>query len=875
MGLGDGLNLGVSDAIQAIQSAAGIISNANSKATLPGLPWQGEGGSTINSAFFHSIQINPQVWDQLLPYRLLVIDTTNNKIVAGDSGNTALPQITLTPGTGTALVNFIPSGSTAWVFQLPISPQQLTIQDQYAIQTTATLRGVMEEHSGVRFKMISAQGTLGVWPQRSSLTKPPGTPGILQSVFGGTINAIGNVVSSVSSVINIATGNNPSNKPTSLRPETSQFGYAGTGYYQALQLQQFLEQYAEAKKDPKKASWRLVFDIPKQNQSFVVTPVVYSWQQNANKPMEFLFNFQLKAWRRIDLSQTQVSAPANNQPLSPGILQRILGTLAAARQTMGSILNLLGAVRSDVEAPLDILRQTVLFVKDLAGVAVTAVDLPNQVIQAYQSQISTSLNTLSTTIQSTVTDAPTLKALATVIAATAAVEGLSQAAVAGGQLGTVAATNYTLSAANAIFATPAMYYTLLDQVPVSSLSLTAAQQNQVNEIINTASQLTVATLKQYRANILQLALQLSNNFGSGSAYYNALFNQTPLMPVNQPITLDQYEILDTLYEALASYDILTATTQVDDLNIQNAIDYVAGLASTNGIEFTINGETSGKILVPVPYGLTIEGISARYLGDPQRWIEITTLNDLREPYIDENGFQLPLLSNGVGRQVVVASDQYLYLGQVVFLNSLTQPISARTVTGLKQLSPTSVLVTFDGLANLNTFLLADRAYIQCYLPGTVNSQQKIFVPTDLPVPPESSIIPPPGTTTDPLTGLSKVDWLLQSNGDLAINNYGDFRYSYGITEIMQALQVMFGTQAGKDLLNPNFGLNIKPGTINADLQLQDLYNSINQMIAQDPRFSGISNLNIMLNGPTLGINLGVTIPGQTGVFPVSFALQNN
>ena len=80
---------------------------------------------------------------------------------------------------------------------------------------------------------------------------------------------------------------------------------------------------------------------------------------------------------------------------------------------------------------------------------------------------------------------------------------------------------------------------------------------------------------------------------------------------------------------------LTATNQLDDQQILNGEEFVSALAATSDIAFTI---PNSKIQVPVPFGLTMEQIAMRYLGDPQLWLEIATLNDLREPYIDENGF---------------------------------------------------------------------------------------------------------------------------------------------------------------------------------------------------------------------------------------------
>lgn len=870
MGIGDSLNFGTDQAVQSIKDAAGIVSSQNNnKGTLSPLPWV---KSNIKSDFFTAIQIDPSRWDQLFPYRLLVIDVTNNQIVFGNSGGSAgtEPSITFTAGTGTSLVQFVDGGSL-WMCQLPITPQQLSIQDQFAIQTTPTLRGILEEHSGVRFKIVNARGTMGVWPQRSSINKPPTTPGIIQSIFGGTIEAAGSVVNQVSKVINSASGNHPANQPVSLRPETSAFGLASTGYYQAIKLQQFLEQYAEAKKNPANASWRLVFDIPKQNQSYIVSPMGYTWEQNVNKPMEIFYNLQLKAWRRIDLKQTPISVSPDNQPISPGILQRILTTISTARTTMSASLNLIGAVRSDIETPLTALRQTALFVKDLAGVAVTVADLPSQIITDYSSSINQSINILASTIKGNVSDPTVTASVNAVQSASSQFEGLSMGAVANGQLGSAAITSQSLNAVNNIYNQPLAQFTLMDQVPVSSLSLTNTQQAVVTNIIATARVTTIAQLEQYRATILQLALQLSNSFGTGSAYYNSLFGLPPPTPRLQPITLDEYDILDSLYQSLACFDILTATTTVDDLSVITSMEYVAGLANTSGIQFEI---PSSKILAPVPFGLTIEAISARYLGDPQRWLEIATLNDLRDPYIDENGFQLPLLSNAIGRQIVVGSNVNLFIGQTVILNATGQIPSPRTILEINELSDTSFLLTLSGLADLGNFTTALLAYLQAYLPGTVNSQQKIFIPSDLPVPAESSIIPPSSTSGDPLTGLSKVDWLLTDAGDVAVNNYGDFRYSSGITNLIQALRIKFGTQANTILTHPDFGLNVRVGSISSDIQLQQLYDSINEMIQQDQRFQSVSKLQIILNGPTLGISLTVQLPNQTGVFPISFALTS-
>lgn len=848
----------------------GIASGVKGKIdTGASLPWFANGTSKSNSRFFQPISIKAERWDQFFPYRLIVVDASrNNSIVGGSS----VVDTTVTRPKGSnnsAIITFEPVTSQ-WVFQLPITPQQLTIQDQYAITTTATLRGVIEEHSGARFKQISASGTMGIWNYRESVTAPPSSPGLIRSLFGGTLESLGNVVSQVNGVISTATSGHPASKPKTVSPALSNAGSTSTGYYQAIALQQFLEQYAEAKKDPQNASWRLVFDIPKQNQSFIVTPQMFAWKQNANKPLEITYDLQLKAWRRIQLNSPSPVTPGDLS-ISPGILQQILNTVTQARKVMAASLDLIGAVRSDAQTPLEILRQTSLFVKDLAGVAFTAADLPSQIAQDYKSGIASFISTLdSATLRGDSASDPSIAAsIKKMKSSFSQREGLSVDSVAGGQLGKQAQVSQSIDPSLNVLNNPQANFSLFNEVPLDSLKLTAAQQATISQIAETARATSVDDLKKYRATMLELALQLSNNFGAGDAYYNQVYGRPAPSERIQPMSLEEYDILKAIYDVIDSYDTLTATNEVDDMKRKSNMEYVAGLADLSDIQFNI---PTSKILAPVPFGLTIEGIALRYLGDPQRWLEIVTLNNLRDPYIDEDGFQYSLLSNATGRQITVGSQDNLYLGQRVVLKSATQTPDARRILGIDRLSDTSFLLTLDGEPNLDGFTTADRSYLQAYLPGTVNSQQKIFIPSDLPASNGPNITPPASTQGDPLTGMSKVDWLLTEDGDVARNSYGDFRLASGMTNLIQALKTKIGSVKSTIMLHPGFGLGIKPGISTADVSAQQIFDDLNDLIKEDQRFQGLASLQIEINGPTMIINMGVTIAGQQGVFPLTFEL---
>lgn len=860
-------------------------------------PWSG-----VISPFFKSItNIDPKRWNQLFPYRLVVIDTANgNKVATGGGGsnsnnsNNQFPSISVPSGnsSGSGTVKYVNQGTptlifepkslntTNWEFNLPITPQQLSITDQYAISTSATLRGILEEHNGVKFKLISASGTMGVWPYRNSVIEPKNTgygTGFVSQILGNTLQATNGLINQVNAVIHTSLTGSPNSPPKTIGPLDSEAtqGYGGTttGYYQALYLQQFLEQYAEAKRNPDNASWRLVFDIPKQNQSYVVTPVLYTWQQSANKPMEIMFQFQLKAWRRIDLKQGPPSpSTAPNYDITPNILQTLLNSLTQARLVCSSAISIIGAVTTDVGKVFNILSQTALFVKDLLGVGATASDLPSSIAQSFSSAMSQYTFDNSNAIANSVKTSGGTAALGAIAAHQKNSNGLSPQAVANGQLGPAAANSQPVSNATAVFNNPNANVDLFDQIPVNQLNLNTAQQKKLNEILSNTT-LTVSQLKSNSNAILALTTQLADYFGAGNATYNTLFNLTPPQNTSQTMSIDQFLLLDTLYEVVQGISYLTATTQVTDNNIISSLDYVAGLADQSGIAFTV---PTAKIYVPVPYNSSMESIATRYLGDATRWIEIATLNNLQEPYIDESGFQLPLLSNAIGRQIVVSSNQNLYFGQTVILKSATQTQTARQITNITPLpSGNGYLISLNGEANLNNFTTADRAYIQAYLPNTTNSQQKIFIPSELPPPTypgQANIVPPGIAVNDPLTGLSGTDLLLTNTGDLALTQYGDFMISYGLTNLIQALWILFSTVINSYLIHPEYGLNIRPGTSISSLNIQQFYQQINTQITQDPRFAGVTSLQIQASPPILTISFSVSLPGVNGSLPVSFEL---
>jgi len=859
------------------------------------LPWDFD---DPNEAFFKPLDIDPSRWDKLFPYRLLVIDITEpDRILGGTQTGGGVAGTLKTKkskierqqgGYEYVLSQEIQNGS--WELNLPITPQMLRIADQFAINTSATMRGVVEEHNGVKFKMIQAAGTTGIWAQKPTTGGLPKAPSTLGSIFGGTFNQFSNVLEDMQRVGRAFAGSHPASVTDAKTPYQDPSTIFSTGYYQALLMGQFLERYAQAKKNPAWKDMRLVFDIPKQNQSFIVTPVNFTLEQNQQKPMEYMWNVQFKAWKRVKL-ESPPPATTEIPKLTANMFQRINGTIRETRRALGNSINLVKAVRSDFQKPLNTLRQTALAVKDLGGLAISVADLPRQIVDDYSSSIKDSLSIIGNSFQrgpdggskgtsATGVTASGLRAgtqeARAGIAANAILsqssknEGLSQSAVENGALGLGASQSLETSGTNNVFENPEEFFDLFDAVEVEDLKLSREQQEAIDDEIERARLITIDDLRDFRDDIESLALDISNAFGAGDETYADIYGRPDPNSRVLPMTLEENEILASLFEAVQMYDLLTATKQFDDFSVTSPLEFVGGLANEAGIDFD---ETESKLLVPVPFGLTIEEIAARYLQDPDKWVEIATINKLTSPYIDEEGFTYSLLSNGDGRQINVDDTaENLYIGQKIILKSDTVPSFTRKIINVEKIGDGNFLVSFDGLGDLEVLTTADNATIQGYLPGTVNSQNQIYIPTNAPAQPDSRIKIPSHLDEDLLTRISKIDWLLTDDGDVAINQLGDFRLANGLNNLVQALRIKVRTQKGTLMRHLNFGLGIEHGISIADIEAGEVIAAMNKMIEDDPRFSAIERIDIRLSGPTLSIDMAVNIANGSGVVPITFKI---
>jgi hypothetical protein len=860
MGIGNFLSEAIDKVKSDITSGIEAITKPQPPAapvSRPIAPWI---TNPIEDPYFKAKDIHFDRWDKIYPYRLLVVDSTNNSIISSNYG--LLDRFNADPIVKSQIDgnNIVVRDLTnAWIYNLPITPQMLSIQDVYSNSNTPTLKGILEEHNGIVYKLITINGTPGVYPSRPSQSSPPQKTAV-QSFFSSSIQAAGNLINSLSKLRDSFKDKTPL--------ATEQVTHSDTGEVQIQIFQQFLEQYEILKKDPKARTYRLVLDMPKTNDTYYVTPISFSITKNAERPLESKFSLQLKAWKRIKLNSNFVPAVSKLPGLTSNTYTQALSAIRQARIVIENSVNLVRAVRSDYLVPLNAIRDVAAFIKETNGLALTVADMPNQMIKDLKSVVSDVASTMTSITNS---DSNYNKVKNLQEASSLGAEGLSSEAIKNKNAGKNISFKEDSHPGYNIFNSPESSYSIFENVNLSSLKLSAIQQDKVDQEVERIRNLTIKDLKTYASIINDLSRDLSNKFGSGDATLYSILGKAPPTSRILPMSIEENEILVSLQDVINSIDQITCTDFLDSDRILNPLQYIGDQAKNNGLTFS--DSSPSKILVPVPYNLSIEEISLRYLDNPERYLELVALNNLKSPFIDENGFFYDFLSNGYDRQFTLSSITNLYIGQKIKLSSLSQNIEYRTIINIEKLN-SYYLISVDGLPDLDRFTLVEKAKMQAYLPGTVNSQDQIYVPVELPSEVFDGITPPSALAEEKLVALSKVDILLNENMDIAIDGYGDFRLSAGLTNLIQALKLKLFTQKGSLIAHPDYGIGLQAGMNNADFIATEVYKDIKSLILSDSRFDRIERMDISLEGPVLNLSLIVGLAGQSGIVPISFKISN-
>ena len=783
-------------------------------------------------------------WNQSYPYRLAIWTKESGTWTQDTSGK-------------------IPA------FTLPIPPESLTISTPFAINTIVTLGGIVEEHNGAPLRSISITGTTGVLPLRGNTTE---TPAPQTSIASGIMTGVNTLVGAFGQTANSVGMGGSAPRPNLVEFSEGGDNGEGTGYYQFKLLQRFLEAYVSVKKTNTGRNLVLALEMWKDQEIYFVSPVSFDMRRSAASPLEYGYSLNFRGWKRVDANESP-NPVFSHSPVgrSPNKLFQALNAIEAGRRTIEASKDVLNGVRGDIQAVLlNPLRQVALFVKDALGVAILATDLPGNIIKDLKkaileakgtaSGISGQIKTLSQTGQKAESLVRELSLL------TSKSETKAGDLTSSG-LGT-STSSLTSHPGNKILDNPESNFEFFSTIKPGDLNLAIQTQRQITEEKQRVKSLKREDFEKIRDSFMDVLVDFQSAIGLDNPTYASVYG-TPVRAQTRVATDADFEIIFNLNAVIMEINRLAASSTIDFGHI-TSIDYIAGLASRSGIAFTT---PRSKFLAPFPYGYTLEQLSLLYLGTPDRWHEIASLNGLQSPYVDETGFSLSLLTNGMKNTVVVSDIANLYVNQSVWISSSTVARTNRRVVKLETLSPTTHRVTLSGDSDLEKFVVSYSPVLQGFLPNTINSQMSIYIPSDTEADDDFRQKSIPGINQfDPLIRVGGVDLLLDQKNDLIITPTGETKLAVGMNNIIQKIRLAVTTAKGSLLHHTDYGFPFQAGDSTADVSASDALSQVRNLFSGDPTFSGVQSAYVIKNGPSVTVSISVGIAGTTQVIPVTISL---
>lgn len=434
------------------------------------------------------------------------------------------------------------------------------------------------------------------------------------------------------------------------------------------------------------------------------------------------------------------------------------------------------------------------------------------------------------------------------------------------------------------------FYAIFDNTSIDAINLTNEEVTIMNNEVARVKAFSKNDFVNKKNSITDYRDRTADMFGLSDDAYNAAYGKSSIPPQITATIVEENYLL-TLQYSIKTIDFILANLFAVDA----ALDpFALARANANNPNVDIGSYQSGT-LVKINYGEDLESLANRYLGDPNKWIDIAIANGLKPPYLDEVGTRIPLLSNGNGSQINLAETDStgalnldrLYINQPIFLSSTTQVVTdQRTIVNIKQVPVSGeIILELDGPADLAKYTLAQNASIRVYLANTINSSFFVLIPSPNPL---------PDTRVDEVPWFlaksaedekrAKIDIAIDTNGEINFTTNGDISLSYGLENAIQAIRLKIITELGSLRYHPSFGFVNIVGKTNNDIDgLKDLITqSLNAQIQADSRFDRIETLDVeyLVNSVTsqgvaaMSINMTVRLAGGSKLLPISFTVNN-
>lgn len=434
------------------------------------------------------------------------------------------------------------------------------------------------------------------------------------------------------------------------------------------------------------------------------------------------------------------------------------------------------------------------------------------------------------------------------------------------------------------------YYAIFNNTRIDAINLTNEEVALMTTEVSRIKAFSKNDFVKNKQTITDYRDQVADMYGLSDPAYNAAFNKSSIPPQITATIVEENYLL-TLQYSIKTIDFILANLFAVDA----AIDpFALARANANNPNVNIGSYKSGT-LVKINYGEDLESLANRYLGDPNKWIDIAIANGLKPPYIDEVGIRIPLLSNAKGSQINLAETDStgalnidrLYINQPILLFSNTEVVpDQRTITNIKQVPVSGeIIIEVDGAADLSKYQLSENAAVRVYQPNTINSSFFVLIPSPN-VLPDNRMDEVPWFLAKSATDekRAKIDLAIDDEGEINFTTNGDIRLSYGLENAVQAIKLKVITELGSLRYHPTFGLVNVVGKTNNDIDgIRNLIiQSLTNQVEADSRFDRIESLDVeyLVNSTTnqgvaaMAIIMSVRLAGGSRVLPISFTVNN-
>lgn len=281
--------------------------------------------------------------------------------------------------------------------------------------------------------------------------------------------------------------------------------------------------------------------------------------------------------------------------------------------------------------------------------------------------------------------------------------------------------------------------------------------------------------------------------------------------------------------------------------------------------------------IAVPFEISLESMAKKYLGNPDLYFELVTVNNLQPPYVDEVGEKFPLLAPGAVNNLIISSVRKddIPVGTKIGVGSYKVREEARIIEKIVDNGDGTVIIFLSGAQDLAKLKVTEGAYVRIYAPHTVNSGSFVLIPLTIDSPNRPKYTP----QSDELRRLDAallnfgVDILRdERTGGFVIDSNCNFKYAAGLVNVRQAVLFALRTVQGELPFHPGYGITVNIGDryYGTTDEAVVFANALRQSLLKDPRFKDVQVVGLSTTNTGIALTLVVSLVGVNTPIPLSF-----